>query len=137
MRVIVDTNILLSALINPHGLPAQLIDAWRGARFELVTSRDQLLELGEVARRPELRKYVIPARAGRFINDLRELATVLSRLPRVDRSRDPGDNFLLAMAEASAADYLVSGDKRDVLALESHDRTRIVTTRQLLAVLNS
>ncbi|HVX90986.1 MAG TPA: PIN domain-containing protein, partial [Candidatus Paceibacterota bacterium] len=39
MRVIVDTNILLSALINPHGLPAQLIDAWRGARFQLVTSQ--------------------------------------------------------------------------------------------------
>jgi len=136
MRVIVDTNILLSALINPHGLPAQLIDAWRGARFELITSRDQLLELGEVARRSELRKYIIPARAGRFINDLRELAMVLNRLPRVDRSRDPGDNFLLAMAEASGANYLVSGDKRDVLALEIHDRTRIVTARQLLVVLN-
>jgi len=136
MRMIVDTNILLSTLINPHGLPAQLIDAWRGARFELITSRDQLLEFGEVARRPELRKYVIPAGAGRFINDLRELATVLNRLPRVDRSRDPGDNFLLAMAEASGANYLVSGGKRDVLALEIHDRTRIVTARQLLVVLN-
>lgn len=143
MRIIVDTNILLSTLINPHGLPAQLnglpaqlIDAWRGARFELITSRDQLLELGELARRPELRKYVIPARAGRFIDDLRELATVLNRLPRVDRSRDPGDNFLLAMAQASDANYLVSGDKRDVLALEIHERTRIVTARQLLAVLN-
>lgn len=136
MRVIVDTNILLSALINHNGLPAQLIDAWRGARFDLVTSRDQLLELGEVARRPEVRKYIAPARVGRFINDLRELAEVLSRLPHVDRSRDPGDNFLLAMAEASAADYLVTGDKRDVLVLRLHDRTQIVTVRQLLAVLN-
>jgi uncharacterized protein len=136
MRVIVDTNILLSALIDPHGLPAQLIDAWRAARFELVTSREQLLELGEVARRPALRKYIVPARVGRFINDLRELARVLTRLPNVDRSRDPGDNFLLAMAEAGEADYLVTGDKRDVLALNNHDRTRIVTVRQLLAVLN-
>lgn len=136
MRVIVDTNILLSALINPHGLPAQLIDAWRAGRFELVTSRDQLLELGEVARRPALRKYIVPARVGRFINDLRELAEVLSRLPHVDRSADPGDNFLLAMAEASTADYLVTGDKHGVLVLETHHRTRIVTARQLLAVLN-
>lgn len=136
MRVIVDTNILLSALINPHGLPANLIDAWRAARFELVTSRDQLLELGEVARRPALRKYIVPARVGRFMNDLRELSAVLGRLPRVDRSRDPGDNFLLAMAEASEADYLVTGDKRDVLSLSSHGRTHIVTVRQLLAVLN-
>jgi uncharacterized protein len=132
--VLVDTNILVSALTNPHGLPAQFLDAWRGARYELITSRDQLL--GEVARRPELRKYVIPARAGRFMDDLREFAIVLTRLPRVDRSHDPGDNFLLAMAEASGAEYLVSGDKRDVLTLQIHDRTRIVTTRQLLALLN-
>ena len=135
MRVIVDTNILLSALINPHGLPARLIDAWRAARFELVTSRDQLLELGEVARRPELRKYIVPARVGRFINDLRELAEVQSRLPRVERSRDPADNFLLAMAEASGAEYLVSGDKRGVLSLGTHDRTQIVTARKFLDLL--
>lgn len=136
MRVIFDTNILLSALINPHGLPAQLIDAWRAARFELVTSRDQLLEIGEVARRPTLRKYIVPPRIGRFINDLRELAEVISDLPSVDRSRDPGDNFLLSMAEVSDADYLVTGDKRDLLMLERHARTQIVTARQLLAVLN-
>jgi putative PIN family toxin of toxin-antitoxin system len=136
MRVIVDTNILLSALINPHGLPAQLIDAWRGARFQLVTSQEQLLELGDVARRPALRKYIVPAHVGRFINDLRELAEVLVRLPHVDRSRDPGDNFLLAMAVASSAEYLVSGDKRDVLALKSHGPTHIVTTRQMLSVLD-
>lgn len=136
MRVVLDTNTLLSALINPHGVPAQLIDAWRATQFELVTSRDQLLELGEVARRPKLRQYIVPARVGRFINDLRELAEVLTRLPRVDRSPDPGDNFLLAMAEASEADYLATGDKRDVLALSTHGRTHIVTVRQLLAVLN-
>lgn len=136
MRIVVDTNILLSALINLHGPPAQLIDAWRAARFELITSRDQLLELGAVARRPALRKYIVPARIGRFINDLRELADVLSRLPNVDRSADPGDNFLLAMAQASDADYLVTGDKRHVLALEVHHRTRIVTAREFLSVLN-
>lgn len=136
MRVLVDTNILLSALINPHGLPAQLIDAWRGARCQLVTSRDQLLELGDVARRPVLRQYIVPAHVGRFINDLRELAEVIIRLPHVDRSREPGDNFLLAMAQASKAEYLVSGDKRDVLALKRHGSTHIVMTRRMLSILD-
>jgi uncharacterized protein len=136
MRIIIDTNILLSAPINPHGLPAQLIDAWRGARYQLITSQDQLLELGEVARRPALRKYIVPAHVGRFMNDLRELAEVIVRLPHVDRSPEPGDNFLLAMAAASNAQYLVSGDKRDVLALKSHGPTHIVTTRQMLSVLD-
>jgi putative PIN family toxin of toxin-antitoxin system len=135
MRVVVDTNILLSALINPRGLPAQLIDAWRAKRFVLVTSGEQLIELGAVARRPALRKYIVPARVGRFINDLRELAEVLRRLPQIDRSRDPADNYLLAMVEAVEAEYLVTGDKRDLLALESHGPTRIVTARELLKVL--
>ncbi|MBV6415859.1 MAG: hypothetical protein CMLOHMNK_00381 [Steroidobacteraceae bacterium] len=135
MRVVLDTNILLSSLINPHGLPAHLIDAWRAGRFELVSSRDQLLELGAVARRPTLREYIVPSRVGRFINDLRHFAEVLGRLPLVDRSADPGDNFLLAMAEAGNADYLVTGDKRHVLVLEMHGRTRIVTPRQLLSAL--
>jgi predicted nucleic acid-binding protein len=66
---------------------------------------------------------------------LRELAEVLRRLPQIDRSRDPADNYLLAMVEAVEAEYLVTGDKRDLLALESHGPTRIVTARELLKVL--
>jgi len=135
MRVVLDTNILLSALINPHGSPAKLIDAWRSGRFQLVTSQQQLTELGSVARREVLRKYVVPSRVGRFINDLRALAHVVERLPPVDRSRDPADNFLLAMAETVEAEYLVTGDKRDVLVLQHHGSTRIVTPRELLSAL--
>jgi len=135
MRIVVDTNVLLSALINPQGPPAKLIDAWRSQRCTLITSAEQLIELGGVARRPALRDLIIPARVGAFINDLRELAEVYARLPKVDRSIDPSDNFLLAMAEAGTADYLVSGDKRHVLALNSHGRTHIVTARQMLTIL--
>lgn len=135
MRVVVDTNILLSALINPHGLPAKLIDAWRSKRYTLVTSAEQLIELGEVARRSTLSKLIVPARVGAFINDLRELAEVLVRLPKVDRSVDPADNFLLAMAGAGRADCLVSGDKRHVLVLERHGHCPIVTARHLAGVL--
>lgn len=135
MRVVVDTNVLLSALVNPHGLPAKLIDAWRSQRYILVTSAEQLIELGDVARRPTLRKLIVPARVGALINDLRELAEVLVRLPKVDRSVDPADNFLLAMAEGGRADYLVSGDKRHVLVLGRHRACHIVTTRRMLTVL--
>ena len=135
MRAIFDTNILLSALINPHGLPAQLIDAWRSGRFKLITSRTQLTELADVSRRDVVRQYIVPPRVGRFINDLHLLADVLQQLPAVDRSPDPADNFLLAMCDASQADYLVTGDKRDVLSLKRHSRTHIVTPRYLFDLL--
>jgi putative PIN family toxin of toxin-antitoxin system len=136
MRVVLDTNILLSALINPHGVPAELIVAWREQRFALVTSIEQLVELGDVARRPVLRARIIPARVGRFIHDLRRFAEVFRRLPQLDRSTDPADNFLLAMAQLGNADYLVSGDRLGVLALKNHRVTRIVSARELHKVLN-
>ena len=126
MRVILDTNVLLSGLLNPHGKPAELLAAWRLGQFDLVTSAEQLIELADVVRRPSLRTRLVPAHVGRFINDLRELALVIQRLPAVDRSSDPADNFLLAMAEASRADFLVSGDRSGVLALVRHGSTRIL-----------
>ena len=135
MRVVLDTNILLSALIKRHGIPAQLIVAWRERRYDLLTSTEQLLELGGVARRPVLRARIIPSTVGRLIRDLRKLAEVLTRLPEVERSADPADNFLLAMVEAGAADYLVSGDRRGVLDLGTHGVTQIIKAREFLTVL--
>jgi predicted nucleic acid-binding protein len=52
------------------------------------------------------------------------------KLPVIDASRDPADNFLLAMAQAGEADVLVTGDKRDLISLGSFQRTRIITARQ-------
>ena len=135
MRVVLDTNILLSALINRHGTPAQLIAGWRERRYDLITSTEQLIELGDVARRPVLRARIVPSTVGRLIRDVRKLADVLTRLPAVERSTDPADNFLLAMAEAGNANYLVSGDRRGVLALGTHGITQIVRARDFLDVL--
>jgi putative PIN family toxin of toxin-antitoxin system len=135
MRVVLDTNILLSALINRHGTPAQLIAGWRERRYDLLTSTEQLIELGDVARRPVLRARIVPSTVGRLIRDLRKLADVLTRLPAVERSADPADNFLLAMAEAGNANYLVSGDRRGVLALRTHGTTQILSAREFLEAL--
>ena len=78
---------------------------------------------------------ITPSVVGRFINDLRKAAVVLEHLPAVDRSPDRAANFLLAMADSSAADYLVTGDKRDVLILGEHGGTKIVTVRKMLVTL--
>lgn len=65
-------------------------------------------------------------------NELHRLALTLTKLPFVDQSPDPADNFLLAMAQAGKADVLVTGDKHDLLSLGDFARTRILTARQLL-----
>jgi putative PIN family toxin of toxin-antitoxin system len=136
VRLVLDTNLLISALISPHGAPAQLIDAWNDDRFVLISSSEQVEEFREVSRRKRLAPLIQRSEAGTFVNQLHAKATILERLPSVERSVDPADNFLLAMAEAGEADYLVSGDRRGVLALEQHGNTQIVTARAMLAKLS-
>ena len=62
-----------------------------------------------------------------MVNAVKRVAENVVRLPRVIRSPDPGDNFLLAMCAAGRADYLVTGDKSGLLALHRHRTTRIVS----------
>ena len=127
MRVILDTNILLSGLLSPSGIPARLVDAWLDRRFVLVSHSIQLDEFRAVSRRDKIRTLVRPSEAGRLVNQIAALAEMPSRLPQVQRSRDPRDDFLLALCEAASADRLVTGDKDDLLALRQHGATRILT----------
>jgi len=135
MRAVLDTNILCSALLTPRGLTDRLYRAWREGRFQLLTSEEQLEEFRRVTRYPRLKPFIEPAAAGAMHNGLRRLAVLIAKLPVVDASRDPGDNFLLAMAQAGEADVLVTGDKHDLLSLKAFQRTRIVTVRQFLGQL--
>ncbi|HCU2000752.1 TPA: putative toxin-antitoxin system toxin component, PIN family [Pseudomonas aeruginosa] len=130
MRVILDTNVLLGALISPHGPPDTIYRAWRASRFELVTSTDQLDELRRVSRYPKL-KAILPAhRIGTMVNNMQR-AVVLTQLPPLPDSlevNDPDDAFLVAMALAGEVDYLVTGDSRAGLLQRGRvGRTRIVT----------
>jgi putative PIN family toxin of toxin-antitoxin system len=67
-----------------------------------------------------------------MINELRGVATILNALTQISLSPDPTDNYLLAMATAGTADFLITGDKRDLLALRTHAGTKIVTVREFL-----
>lgn len=127
MRAILDTNILVSALISTGGRPARLVGAWLRNEFVLVSHARQLDELREVTRREKLRPLIRPALAGRLVNRIIERAEMPDALPSAERSRDPNDDFLLALCEAGRADRLVTGDKPGLLALRRHGPTRIVT----------
>ena len=132
MRVVIDTNILVSALIQSNSAPGAVVDAWFEDRFTLVTHAFQLDELREVSRRPHVRARFRRSQAGRLVNDLRADAEMIERLPHVRRSADPADDFLLALCEAGRADYLVTGDKTGLLALGTHGGTTILTARAFL-----
>ena len=121
MRLVIDTNVLVSALLVGTSLPAHLIILWREGRFDLLTSVEQLDELMRVTRYPKIRERLAPALAGRLINELRDIAIVVKDLPTVTLCADPEDNYLLATAAAGAADFLVTGDKQDLLGLRLYE----------------
>src|SRR5574340_134391 len=127
MRVVLDTNILFSALISPYGTPDVIYRAWRSARFEVVTSQVQLDEIRRASRYPKLRAVLQPAKVGAMVNNLQR-AVILENLTMPVEADDPDDAFLLAMALAGNADYLVTGDRRAGLLQRGHiERTRIIT----------
>lgn len=136
MRVVLDTNVLLSALISPFGPPDAIYKAWRAARFELVTSSAQLDEVRRVSRYPKL-KAILPAhRIGAMLNNMQR-AVVLERLPVLPQGfevNDPNDAFLVTMALAGEANYLVTGDRRaGLLQLGNAGLARIVTPANFCA----
>jgi putative PIN family toxin of toxin-antitoxin system len=127
MRVVLDSNIFLSALISPHGPPHRIYQAWRQGAFDLVTCTAQLDELRRASRYPKFRDILQPHRVGLMINNLNR-AFVIDRLPKGFESADPDDAWLLAVAEEGSADYLVTGDKRAGLLRMGHTgATRIMT----------
>jgi len=127
MRVVLDTNILLSALISPRGSPDTIYRAWRAGRFELVTSTAQLDELRRASRYPKLKAILQPHLVGTMINNLQR-AIVLNHLLVNIETDDLNDAFLLAMAQTGEVDYLVTGDHRAGLLQRGNlGRTRIVT----------
>lgn len=134
MRAVIDTNILVSALIAPAGNPAAIVDAWLDGKFTLLTSDEQDGELRATLSKPKIAALIKPHKAGRLVNQIKKLAEDVGALPHVARSSDPKDDFLLAMCEAGAADYLVTGDKSGLLALAQHKAARIVSARDFAAL---
>ena len=135
MRAVVDINILISALMVENSVPGRILVQWRRGNFELLTCAEHIEELRRATRYPKVRARIAPAMAGMLVNEIGRVAVALKRLPSVDRSTDPSDNYLLALAETGKAEYLVTGDKADLLTLEKHLGTRIVTARQFADLL--
>ncbi len=130
MKVILDTNVLLSAMISPYGAPDVIYRAWKAGHFDLVTAKVQLDEIRRASRYPKLKALIQPAKIGTMLNNLQRTLV----LDSLDINRfssqvsDPNDAFLLALASASSADYLITGDHRaGLIKLKHVGRTRIVT----------
>jgi putative PIN family toxin of toxin-antitoxin system len=132
VRAVLDPNVLIAALLSRSGAPAQIVFRWLGGGFELVVSERLLAELERALAYPKMRRRVAEEDAGAFVDLLRRGAR-LAPDPRasVRRSSDPGDDYLLALAEQERA-VLVSGDQHVLALVDEHP---IQTPRAFLDVL--
>jgi uncharacterized protein len=133
MRAILDANILLSALLSPLGHPAKILEAWERKLFTLVACEDLIAELRDVAGRPFFRARLRAGVAEVLAISIQDLSEFVDDLPSGPAAPDPKDSYLLALAEAGQAEFLVTGDK-ELLALGSHKTTKIVSARDFAAL---
>jgi putative PIN family toxin of toxin-antitoxin system len=117
IRLVLDTNVLVSAILVPEGPPAQLLSLVRNGAVELVFSPPTLVEVLEVLRRPRLVAFlkkhdVGPEEAEDFIRALAGISVLASgELKAEGISADANDNMFLACAVEGEAQYIVSGDR--------------------------
>ena len=133
-RAVLDTNVLVSALISPGGPSAALVLELRAGVFEVIASPTLLAELREVLGREKSRRYVTEAEAVAYVDLIRHEATIVDDPAASARplSADPDDEYLVDLARAAAADVLVSGDAH---LLDLRDRLPVMTPADFLATL--
>jgi putative PIN family toxin of toxin-antitoxin system len=124
LRVVVDTNVLVSGLAYPASIPGRILGAWRQGGIELVLSRYILDEMIRVL--PRLRRITLTTAEIRDLADsflfLAEIVEPSSELEKA--LRDEADQKVLGTLRSANADYLITGDK-DLLALA--DRYLVLT----------
>jgi uncharacterized protein len=133
-RAVLDTNVLVSALISPGGPSARLLLELRAGAFELVVSPMLLAELGEVLRRQKFRRYVSEAEVDSYVELIRRESQVHDDpMPGLGPlSADPDDEYLIDLARDVAADLLVSGDAH---LLDLRELVPVMTPAQFLVTL--
>ena len=116
MRVVLDVNVLVSALLSPTGAPALLIEKWLFGEFELVVSSRLLEEVNRALAYPKVNRRLQSDARVQLVALLEEFGEYAADPPRHSvRSPDPGDDYLVALAASERA-TLVSGDSH-LLAL--------------------
>ncbi len=139
MRVVLDSNVILSGLLNAGSSPGRLLRAWGEGRFTLVTSNAQLAELRRVLSYPKLKRRIPKHVSGALINRLHARAVFVKPARLSISLPDEDDLLILGTAVAGEASWLVTGDKSHLLALKKYAGIRILTPAQAarrLGVLN-
>lgn len=130
MRVVLDTNVFVTALL--HGaIPRRVYHAFLSGQLTPVFSSHTLEELVDVLTRPSLRVLMNEGEILELLTLIQRDALMVHPTQHINACRDPKDNILLECALAGRADYLITGD-RDLLVLDPFRGIRILRPRDFL-----
>ncbi|MDO9513566.1 MAG: putative toxin-antitoxin system toxin component, PIN family [Elusimicrobiota bacterium] len=137
LKVVLDTNQFVSAVISLKGASAQILKAWKNCLYTLITSKGIIKEIKRVLEYPHItKKYHLEKEdIESLINLIGQEAVVLSDSIQLDVIKDdPSDNKFLACAVEAQANYIVSGDKH-LLSLRHYKNISIVTVQEFLEII--
>ena len=130
-RVVIDTNVLISGIIQKRGFPFKIVSAWEDGSIILVTSAAMIEEARKVLEYPKIKeKYTLEeGEIRQTVLNLMRYSVFVDDIPRLDVIKeDPSDNVILATAVKGSADYIVSGDAH-LLKVNSFRGIRVVTPK--------
>lgn len=131
LRLVLDTNVVVSALLKPQGLEDQVLRLGLAGKAHLCVSPTVLAEYALVLARPRLK--LRQEEVNTALNRLHQASTVVHPTFVLEVCRHEPDNRFLECAEAAAADYLVTGNTRHFP--KKYKSIKVVTTRQFLELL--
>ena len=130
-RVVIDTNVLVSAALAPEGLEAQIFVLVAYRAVELCLSDEVLAEYRSVLARPKF-AGIDAKRVSRLLSLVTEEAVMITPPQHLAVSKDEPDNRFLECAVAGRADYIITGNLRDFPKVQG--RTKVVNARQFLSL---
>jgi putative PIN family toxin of toxin-antitoxin system len=136
IKAVLDTNVLVSALLSEAGVPNQVLRL-AGRAYQLFISDEILEEAGRVLRRSRIRNRVglTEDRIQAFLSTLQMIADIVKDPPSLQVIEDdPDDNSILACAIGAGTDYLVSGDIH-LKQLKNYKGIKVISASEFLSIL--
>ena len=139
IQAVVDVNVLISALIGPLGFSRQVLAAWEHERITVISAAGIIAELEQKLSLPRIsRRLPHPEEDRLWILPLLQTQATMIHVPPHECATvtgDPEDDYVLATARLSRADYLVTGD-RGLLDIGEYQGVRIVSPREFIEILS-
>ena len=129
-KFVVDTNIVVSAVLFPQSVPRQALDHAQNIGI-VVVSASTLTELQQVLSRSKFDRYVPLEQRESFLQQLTNTTQLVSVTASIEICRDPKDNQYLELAVSGQASVIITGD-RDLLVLHPFRDISIVTPQAFL-----